>query len=430
MLTVAVIGGGGRSETYCRLGKALFKEQFRITAICDPLPARRTLFRNMETEKVSEFSDYRELFQANRDGSCPLSDVAIIGTQDNLHFDPALQAMHLGYDLLLEKPISNTLEETRKLAGVAEDLERRVVVCHVLRYTPFYRTVKDLVDSGRIGQVVSLNATEGVGAWHQTHSFVRGHWSVRAKSSPMILAKSCHDLDIIHWLMGKRCTSISSAGSLMHFHEGNAPQGAPARCTDGCPVDASCPYNAKRYMADQRAWLTHVFDTERTRKRDGNGTATDAEITEWLGVSPWGRCAYRCDNDAVDHQVVAMDFEGGATGTFTMTAFSEGRNMEIYGTMGVLSGGEFVKAETGADIILRDHHGKIHERINIPEATDEYASHAGGDSGLVATLLDQFAAHDPAALHSSIADSLHSHEMAWAAERSRETGQVCHPGDA
>ena len=271
-----------------------------------------------------------------------------------------------------------------------------------------------MLDSGIVGDIVTLNANEGVMPWHQAHSFVRGHWSVTGKSTPMIVAKCCHDMDIIPWLVGRECCEVFSRGSLKYFRPENAPQDAPQRCSDGCPVGGDCYYNASRYAGDMRSpWLSQVFhDSKET---------SENEILDWLKTSPWGRCVYRCDNDAVDHQVVCMEFEAGITATFTMTAFESGRHIEVYGTRGILRGGEFYKKHCGSDIVVELHSGET-KRYSIElEKNAGYDFHGGGDAGLIAALYDEMS---PENQRLSNADPFHSHYVAFSAEHSRATGEV------
>ncbi len=407
-LRLAGIGCGGRTLTYFGLGGKM-PDRYEVVAAADPLPERveraRVASRN---PAFRGFASDKELLAQDR-----LADVMVIGTQDAYHVQPCIAAMEKGYDILLEKPIATTLADVLMLESAAKRLKRKVLVCHVLRYSPFYRKVKEIVASGALGKVISLNATEGVGAWHQAHSFVRGHWSVTEKATPMIIAKSCHDLDVISWLMDEPCQSVASYGELSHFTAANAPAGAPARCTDGCPVAATCQYNATLYAANQRGWLAHVYDQEA-------GASTE-QINAWLATSPWGRCVYRCDNTAVDHQVVAMRFGGGSTATFTMTAFDSGRDLEIYGTKGHLRAGDNYRQHTGADILISEHGTGNVTKFNVSTMVGGYDGHGGGDSGLMLALHDEMMKADAADMHSSIHRSVESHLIGYAAEHARKT---------
>ena len=410
-LKLACIGCGARAQTYTQLATRR-PERFQIVAGADPVSERVEKIR-----RISGNPDFRGFPGAEAVLSAgKLADVMIVATQDNFHFDNCRGALKLGYDVLLEKPISTRLEQVLEIERLARQAGRRVMVCFVLRFAAFYRKVKEIIDSGALGDLVSIQANEGVNPWHQAHSFVRGHWSVVGKSSPMILSKCCHDTDIIHWLVGRNCTRVASFGSLEFFHPGRAPAGVPARCTDGCPVGDTCPYNALRYAGDMRLpWLTMVYD----RAQD----ASPEEITAWLRTSPWGRCVYRCDNDAVDRQVLAMEFEGGINGTFTMTAFATGRHLEICGTKGVLKGGESYRQHFGAHLILLPHEGAP-VRYTVQAEDGGYELHGGGDAGLVNALYDEMTKPKGAPLEAGIESTVHSHLIAFAAEEARLTGRV------
>lgn len=406
-LTLAAVGCGGRTHTYCSLAVER-PDRFRLVAVADPRPERVDRMRPYGSPDLKVFASAKELFAGPK-----IADIAVIGTQDAYHVEPCLLALEKGYDVLLEKPIAPTPEECRLLQETAERLGRRVLVCHVLRYAPFYRKVREVLDSGVIGNAISLRALEGVGAWHQAHSFVRGHWAIKSKSNPMILAKCCHDLDLICWFMGGRVTEVSSHGNLRHFTKDNAPAGAPERCTDGCPVGESCPYNALLYIDKQRGWLGHVYDKE--------ANATKTEIREWLSKSPWGRCVYHCDNDVVDHQIVSMEFDHGATASLTMTAFANGRELEIYGTKGRLWGGDGCRRHTGADLIAEEFATGNITKWNI---STNSSGHGGADKGLVDALYHEMTSVSAAEMTTSINKSVHSHLVAFAAEEARISGQT------
>jgi predicted dehydrogenase len=339
-----------------------------------------------------------------------------VATQDNLHYKHCRGALEAGYDVLLEKPIATRIEQVLEIEELAKRAGRRVMVCFVLRFAAFYRKAKAIIDSGALGEIVSIQASEGVNPWHQAHSFVRGHWSVVEKSSPMLLSKCCHDTDILHWLVGRRCARVASFGSLEYFRAERGPADAPARCTDGCSIETTCPYNALRYTGDMRVpWLGMVYDRAQI--------ATAEEITDWLRTSPWGRCVYRCGNDVVDRQVVALEFEGGITGTFTMTAFGTGRHLEIYGTKGVLKGGESYRLHFGTHLILLPHEG-FAVRYTVQAEDGGYELHGGGDAGLVNALYAEMTKPRGMAVEAGLESTVHSHVLTFAAEEARLTGRT------
>ncbi len=410
-LQIAFIGCGSRGWTYAQL-MARQPARYQLVAGADPVSERVDRIR-----QLSGRSDFRafggadELLAAGK-----LADVVVIATQDGDHYEPCRRAIANGYDVLLEKPIATRADQVIEIKRLAVMGGRRVMVCFVLRFAAFYRKVREIIASGELGEIVSIQASEGVMPWHQAHSFVRGHWSVAARSSPMILSKCCHDVDVLHWLVGRPCLRVASFGTNGFFRPNRAPEGAPTRCVDGCPVGDTCPYNAIRYTIDQRVpWLSMVYD----RAAD----ATTEEILEWLRASPWGRCVYRCDNDVVDRQVLALEFEGGVTGTFTMTAFENGRHIEVYGTRGVLKGGETHRKHLGAHLFLLPHEGDP-RRFRVQAQDGGYELHGGGDAGLVEALYREMTGPPDASLEAGIASTVHSHIIAFAAEEARLTGQT------
>ncbi|QQL44530.1 Gfo/Idh/MocA family protein [Sulfuriroseicoccus oceanibius] len=411
-LTIATVGCGSRALTYMKLA-ASRPEQFQIVAAADPIPERVAA-----AKEISQNPEFRSFDSADALLAEPkLADILIIGTQDNYHYGPAKTALLKDYHLLLEKPATQDLETTEELAAIATERGLKVVLCFVLRYTAVYRKIKEIVDSGRLGDIISLRASEGVGAFHQVHSFVRGHWAKSQESTPMIVAKCSHDMDIIAWIMGEKCKRVSSFGNLTHFHAGNRPEGSPDLCTDGDNEHKkNCPYCALRYLdEDMEGWLKMVYP-------DPEGIHDKEAVLEWLKNSPWARNPYACDNDVVDHQVVNMEFVNGTTAALTMTAFDQGRSIEIYGTKASLRGGDANKLHFGKDIVIRDHiSGEIEEiEIKVPEKGEEGYGHGGGDFGLIDSLYQIITENSDSA--SLIENSVEGHRIAFAAEASRLSG--------
>jgi predicted dehydrogenase len=295
-----------------------------------------------------------------------------------------------------------------------------VAICHVLRYTPFYNAIRNVIRSGELGEIMTFNANEGVGAWHFGHSFVRGHWGNSTKSTPMIVAKCCHDMDILYWLLNRPCEQVSSFGELSFFRKETLTEPRPARCTDWTTPIGEDPWDARKYITDDscRRWLKMVMD--------GVDEATPEQITEWLKTSPWGRDAFQCeDNDQPDHLVAILRYMGGITGTFTMTAFEEGRHIEIYGTKAKLRAGAFYKENGPGEITITEHFSKKMRKVDIEEADGGYAGHGGGDWGLVSNLYnDMRVVEDTTLMTTPIQASAHSHVIAFAVEHARRTGEV------
>ncbi len=403
-ITAIVLGAGSRGTIYASYAKE-HPEELRIIAIAEPRRDRLdSLADEVNVPAENRFADWKDLLAKPK-----MADCAFICTLDDGHTEPALKAMELGYHLLLEKPMSNTEEECRAIAETAARTKRTLAVCHVLRYTPFYMTIKALLDKGEIGQVTTINQIENVGYWHQAHSFVRGNWRTTRETSPMILQKSCHDMDIILWLMGKNCLRVQSFGSLRHFNAENAPAGAPERCLDNCTHAETCPYYApKLYMDMNRTgWPIDVITTDLSL--EGRRKA--------LEEGPYGRCVYRCDNDVVDRQVVNLEFEDGAVATFTMTGLSAdfSRQLKIFGTQGQ------IEADMGTKEIVLHRFGE--EKKTIPvDMGSEVSGHGGGDYGIMRDFLQVL--RNGGESRTSAAVSLQSHLICFAAERSRKENVV------
>jgi predicted dehydrogenase len=405
-VTLALVGGGLRGQLYAR--SAVGSGAARVTAIAEPDPVRRSaLGLEFAVPDDRLYSDWAELADAGR-----LADAAIIATQDQLHTAPAVRMADLGYHLLLEKPMATTEAEAGAIAGAAQRNGIILAVCHVLRYTPYTRMLKELLDSGRIGRLVNVQHLEPVGWWHHAHSFVRGHWRRSDTSAPMLLTKACHDLDWLVHLFGAVPARVSSFGSLTHFKASERPAGAAPRCVE-CPLEQTCPYSAKRLYLDCLAdpdrhfWPLGAVTEDRT----------EAGVLEALRTGPYGRCVYACDNDVVDHQVVNMEFADGGTCSFTMSAFTpmEHRRTRLLGTHGFLDG-------DGQTIRLVDFRTGEEELLAVPEADGD--GHGGGDQELTATFLRAVETGDPALLSSDAGTSLATHRVVWAAEQARTTGTV------
>lgn len=401
-VTAILIGAGARGQVYARYAQE-HPEELRIVAVADPKADRRELVcHTYDIPDAQAFESWEKLLARPQ-----MADAALICTLDDMHTEPTLAALNRGYHVLLEKPMSNSEEECKAIAAAASQAQRVLSICHVLRYTPFYRTIKRLIDDGEIGEVASLSQIENVGYWHHAHSFVRGNWRNSEKSSPMILQKSCHDMDIFVWLCGQRCVRVSSFGSLQYFNEAHAPKGAPERCTDGCPYNESCPYDAKKiYLSDNVGWPTDMLTTDMSL--EGRLKA--------LKEGPYGRCVYRCDNDVVDRQVVALEFENGVVASFTMTAFTTdmARQLKVCGTKGQIT------ADMNTNTVILHRFDEASPRIielETPPQTNNYG-HGGGDYYLMRDFVRAVQNEGTANL-SSAQVSLQSHLICFAAERSR-----------
>lgn len=412
-LRIAGIGCGERSWIYMRLISE-HPEQFQIVAAAEPVPEYRDRLEKISNnENFQSFADAESFLDAGK-----IADIVIIGTQDRYHFDPCMRALELGYDIMLEKPIAPSLPEVLEIEKKARQLERRVMVCHVYRFNPLFNRVKELLNEGAIGKLVSMNATEGVEPWHFAHSFTRGHWSVEAKSSPIIMAKTCHDLDLISWMVDSPCQAISSFGSIYHFKMENAPAEQEGNiCQSLLTGEITTPFCALRYLHDKKyPWLAQIFPRAQV--------ADDSEILEWLKQSPWGRSVYHCDNDVMDHQTANLSFDNGVIVNLTMTAFESGRFWELHGTEGTLKLDFIHDDNPEMAIVIKKHHTHEVTRIPVNQPAGGYRfHHEGGDTGIIDTLYHQMT-QPVSELKSSISQSLQSHLMAFAAEISRKEQRV------
>lgn len=400
-IKVAVIGAGLRADIYSSYALS-HPEEMEVAAVADPNKERREKFRSRyRIPGAMAFENWEAFLSRPR-----LADAVLICTQDQMHYEPAMKAMEAGYHVLLEKPMSPDPLECIRMGERAEQYGRVFSICHVLRYTKFFATIKKLLDEGTIGHLMSIQHNENVAHWHQAHSFVRGNWRSAAESSPMILAKSCHDLDILLWLAGADCTYISSFGSLSYFKKEHAPEGAPLRCLDGCPVSERCSYYAPRvYLTEDVDWPTSAISDD---------PSFEARMKA-LREGPYGRCVYHCDNDVVDHQVVNMEFANGVTAAFTMSAFTQdcSRTLKLMGSKGEIRAAmekheiEIIHFEAGTRnvISLRDAGGHV--------------GHGGGDFGLIREFIKLVRNDGKRAGLTSAAASVQSHLMAFAAEASR-----------
>jgi predicted dehydrogenase len=398
-IRVALLGAGSRgTHVYAAYAKA-HPQDMKIVAVAEPNAVKRAhIVHEHAIEESYAVSDWHDLFATK----LPI-DAVIIAIQDSLHHDAILASIEKQYHILCEKPIVTTLEHSRNIAQAAQDFSKVFVISHVLRYSPFFTRVKKLIDQGEIGKLIGIELDECVGHIHMSHSFVRGHWNNSKTSAPMILAKSCHDMDILLYLAGSECTSLSSYGGLYHFTKENAPQDAPLRCTDTCPHIESCPYAAQKiYLGSNTAWPVNVITTD---------LSVEGRLKA-LQEGPWGRCVYHCDNNVVDHQTVNATFANNVIATFTMSGFtmSTHRALRLMGTEAELIG----DMEKGI-ITIQNFSSRDTKTIEI-ETTR--AGHSGSDERFVADFV-RLVHENNINGETTVQTSLQSHYMAFAAEASR-----------
>lgn len=401
-ITAITLGAGNRGNVYGNYASK-YPDEITIVGVAEPIEIRNERYavqHNIPEEH--RFITWEHVFDKPK-----FADAVIITTPDDLHYGPCMAALEKGYDILLEKPIAPTAQECRDILELATKKQAIVAVCHVLRYAPYFIEMRKKILDGSIGNLLSIQHFEPIEHVHMAHSFVRGNWHNSKQTTPIILAKSCHDLDILRWFVNKPCEQISAFGDLSWFTEKNKPEGAPARCMDGCPIESSCPYSAmKIYYRDRQR--TYVFDLPEDKSKHGDA------ILEYLRTTNYGRCVYQMENDQPDHYVANMKFEDGITVSFNMEAFTSyhGRRTRIMGSHGDIVGD--MRSFTHVDFLTG-------ERTEWSMETD---GHGGGDWNLMADWVRAVAEKDASILSSSIDASVESHLMAFAAEESRKTNTI------
>ncbi len=410
-IKAVLIGAGGRGAGSYGPYALQHPEQIEFVAVAEPIASRRQRFcQDHNIPESHAFESYEPLIEAKIE-----ADVALVCTQDQLHLEPTIMSLDAGYHVLLEKPIVQR-EECIKIEEAVKRTGKNLAICHVLRYTPFFKGIKQIIESGEIGDLVTIHHNEHVGYYHAAHSFVRGTWGNSETSCPMILAKCCHDVDILMWLIGKSCKQVSSFGALKHFKASQAPEGAAKRCVD-CGVGETCPYNAvKMYMDEENTgWPVNVITEDFSY--EGRMKA--------LREGPYGRCVYYCDNNVVDHQASILEFEDDITVTFQMNAFSHdmNRTLRISGTHGEIIGDmeeeiiEVHKFDGGFG-------GASKRRVPLDKITKNDYGHGGGDYGLMKALVESLQEPEKNIMESNIDSAVASHIVTFALEEARVKGEV------
>lgn len=407
MLKFAIVGFGSRGQCF---GKLIGQDKDAcLYAVAEPVE------KNIE-KAVSMYGVKRERCFRDSDAffSQPkMCDAVFICTQDAQHYADAMRALELGYDVCLEKPAAVTIEQCIGIRDKARELGRKVMLTHVLRYAPFFIKIKELIDGGGFGKVMTINLTENIAYWHFALGFVRGPWRNMEESTPTIVAKCCHDLDLLVWFMGEKCKAVSSYGGLSYYKAENAPKGSAEHCADCQPaVKEKCLYNSYKIYPERV-------------KNPVVGGMSGIDIHNVNSVldsksHPWSRCVFHSDNDAVDHQVVNMLFESGATAHLTMTAFSNEcyRYIKVHGTQGEAYG----NLDDG--ILYYTAYGKPREVIDLNKTTDVTLAdgHGGGDLFLYKDFCDYIAGKATSRSRTSIETSIESHIIGFKAEESRKLG--------
>jgi predicted dehydrogenase len=398
-----MVGAGNRG--YLAYGAYALRhpDQVRFIAVAEPDEGRRLRFaRAHGIPAERQFSSWDEL--ASRP---PLAPALVNATMDRTHHPSALALLEVGYDMLLEKPMATTPQQCVELVQMAERRRRMLQIGHVLRYAPFFRTIYQLAQSGRLGELVSIDWRENLASWHYAHSFVRGNWGNSDRTGPMLLSKCCHDLDLLVWMMGQFCERIASFGSLTHFtHDSVGPE-IPMRCTDGCPVADECPYYAPRFyfgllQENPESFAINAMTLDHT----------PGGVQHALETGRYGRCVYRCDNNVVDHQVVLMEFPNRLAASLTMQGCSdvEGRTVRIDGRRATLRANE-----ARSEVVVADHQTGAVETIHTSRGI---GGHGGGDEGIMQAFVNGLRGGEGILL-TSARESVESHLIAFAAEEAR-----------
>ena len=407
-VTAIVIGAGARGNVYASYSKQ-YPASLQIVGVADINEVRRQkMTTDYNIQADHQFSNWSEVFSIPK-----FADAVIISTPDNMHYEPCMKALSMGYDVLLEKPIAQTEKECTDILKQARRYGRVVGVCHVLRYAPYFLALKKVVDDGMVGDVLSMQHLEPIRFHHMAHSYVRGNWHSSKQTTPIILAKSCHDLDIIRWILNKPCQKVSAFGSLDFFVRQNEPVGAADRCYD-CAVESKCPFSALKIYVREHKYL-YVFDSLPADK-----AAKDEKIMQYLRQTDYGRCVFRCDNDQCDHYVCNLQFEGNVTASLQMEALTSygGRKTRIMGTKGDIVGD--MQTFTLTDFLTGKKYVWDEDISKLPG----YEGHAGGDWGIMRDWVLAVANQDEKYLSSTIDVSVESHVMGFRAEKARLKNKI------
>ncbi|KAI8908788.1 streptomycin biosynthesis protein StrI [Powellomyces hirtus] len=443
VVSLAVVGAGERGKIYAHF--ALDNPHLlRITGLAEPSLRRRGLFTAQHTAIPPQhvFHDWRAM-AAHRPR---IADAVAICSLDPTHADAVVEFAKAGYHVLCEKPMAVTVADCKRIVEAVERAGVIFAVCHVLRYSPYNRALKRLIDTKAIGEIVNIVHVEPVGWWHFAHSYVRGNWAREDHATFSLMAKSCHDLDILCHYVGhdRPPQRVHSFGSLSHFRRDQKPAeaGTATRCIE-CAHEPNCPYSAPRLYLDksrqdERGWPASVLvartppstpSREQQLERPSLPSSEvelveDIEsITTALETGNYGRCVYESDNDVCDHQVVNVEFSNGVTASFTMVAFTTEiceRQTRIHGTRGMIVG-------DSNDLRVTDFASGKTTTINPPEdnsVNGGSSGHGGGDYGLVNTFVKAVANNDQAILGCDPRDALMSHILVFAAEHARKSKTV------
>jgi len=409
VIRVVIVGAGARGNRVFADLIARYDTGFEVVGVVEPVEAKRRAFQQRcRVPDTRAHASIEAFLDTPR-----YADIVFICTLDPTHYELCRAVSQGGYDVLLEKPIATNLPDCLALLDVEAQCRNRILVAHVLRYAPFFQTVKAIIGSGRFGAVRDIQLAEHIGHWHYAHSYVRGSWNRVDRCAPIILTKCSHDLDLLPWLVGERVTAVASTGGLTSFRRENAPPGSAERCVD-CGLAATCIYDATRFYVNDRAGWPHDVIAP---PPDSIEARRDAVAT-----GPYGRCVWRCDNDVCDHQTVTLEFASGLHATLGMhanTADNSRRITVLFDEAEVT--GELYRHQLSVSKFTGMPDVEDIEVVPLPDLRDR---HGGGDLGLLLALRDSLNGGGDREILTSLRSSVLSHVLAFLAEDSRGANAV------
>lgn len=414
---VVLVGAGNRTTIYGSYGEKN-SDEMKVVGVVEPDPYRRNKAAkrfNIPTENC--FDSIKTFIEKQ-----PFADGVINGTMDDVHVETTIPILKAGYDVLLEKPIGISKEEILELREVAKQYKRRVMICHVLRFAPFYTAIKNKILDGEIGDIINIQTAENISYDHMAVAYIRGKWNSKKKcKSSILLAKCSHDIDLITWFLSNQHPKrVSSFANLMYFRPDKAPEGAGKRCLVDCQIEKDCPYSAKKNYIEQGNWRQYAW---RSIENKGSNLSIEQKIESLKTDNPYGRCVWHSDNDQVDHQSVVIEFENGTTATHNMVGGTAKpcRNIHIIGTKGEIEGtledGHFVMRHPDA----RAGHRFKEEHVETNVSGD---MHGGGDLRLVEDFVSLLQGKQPSVSTTSLEDSINGHLIVFAADEANEQNKV------
>lgn len=419
-VTAIIVGAGHRGAEVYASYALKHPEHLKIVGVAEPIMHRR--MRVAEMYGLTTDQCYENAEELAKHGK--IADAIINGTMDAEHVPTSLVLLAAGYDILLEKPFAVTEDEVYLLAGAVRRYKRKMMICHVLRYSPFYSSIFDRISSGEIGQIVNLQLTEHVSYHHMAAAYIRGKWANEKEcGSSILMAKCCHDMDLLMWLKtDSRPIKVTSFGGLNYFRRENAPEGSGNHCLIDCAIEADCQFSARKHYIDMNLWDIYAWSGI-----EHLANPTVKQKIEYLKneSNPFGRCVWCCNNDVCDRQSVMIEYEDGATASFNFVGGVSHpmRKLHIIGTRGEIRGifddGKYVVEKMDA----RKGHEFSMEDVDVNIRTDisnDFGGHGGGDEKIIADFVNLIRGKETSPSCTSIDDSVYGHLVGFAAERSRK----------